>query len=180
MPATNTVPETLITTYLEMTSRSDFNPAFLPTGPHHIWPAEMPDAIYYRFLYVEVGRPWRWRDRLSMDDAALHALLGDERVSVDVLYVQGVPAGFIELLRGGDEGRDVEVAYFGLRPPFFSQGYGKHLLSHGVARAWSEGARRVWLHTCNLDSPHAVPTYQKRGFRVYDVTHEPMPERYHH
>ena len=26
------------------------------------------------------------------------------------------------------------------------------------------GARRVWLHTCTLDNPAALPNYLKRGF----------------
>ena len=26
---------------------------------------------------------------------------------------------------------------------------------------------RVWLHTCTLDHPHALPNYQKRGFAPY-------------
>jgi hypothetical protein len=26
------------------------------------------------------------------------------------------------------------------------------------------GASRVWLHTCTLDSPRALPAYQARGF----------------
>ena len=37
------------------------------------------------------------------------------------------------------------------------------------------GAQRVWLHTCNLDGPHALANYQKRGFRIYDVVEEPCP-----
>ena len=37
---------------------------------------------------------------------------------------------------------------------------------------------RVWLHTCNLDGPHALSNYQKRGFRIYEVIEEPMPELY--
>ena len=31
-------------------------------------------------------------------------------------------------------------------------------------RAWADGANRVWLHTCTLDDPAAMPNYLKRGF----------------
>ena len=57
-------------------------------------------------------------------------------------------------------------------------GLGKHLLSYGVARAWEMDAKRVWLHTCNLDGPHALANYQKRGFRIFKVVEEPMPALY--
>jgi len=29
------------------------------------------------------------------------------------------------------------------------------------------GASRVWVHTCTLDHPGALPNYIARGFRVY-------------
>jgi hypothetical protein len=32
---------------------------------------------------------------------------------------------------------------------------------------WDRGAERVWLHTCSLDSPAALPSYERRGFRRY-------------
>jgi GNAT superfamily N-acetyltransferase len=118
---------------------------------------------------------WRWRDRLLLPEAELEGILTDPGVSVDVLYCDGVPAGYVELAR---QGRDTEVAYFGLRPVFLGRGLGKHLLSWGIQRAWDDGAGRVWVHTCNLDGPYALANYQKRGFQIYKVDEQPMPERY--
>lgn len=134
-----------------------------------------PDVAFYRFLYREVGEAWRWRDRLAMPDDELASLLASATVDVDVVYTEGVPAGYIELVRIGV---DMEIAYFGLRSAYFGRGLGKHLLSHGVAYAWNDGANRVWVHTCNLDGPNALKNYIQRGFRVYDVKEEPMPEKY--
>ncbi len=57
-------------------------------------------------------------------------------------------------------------------------GLGKYLLSYGITRAWEADIQRVWLHTCNLDSPYALDNYRKRGFEVYDVQQQPMPTRY--
>jgi hypothetical protein len=28
-------------------------------------------------------------------------------------------------------------------------------------------AHRVWLHTCSLDHPAALPNYMKRGFTLF-------------
>jgi len=38
------------------------------------------------------------------------------------------------------------------------------MLSAAAERAWSLGASRVWLHTCTLDYPIALPNYLARGF----------------
>jgi hypothetical protein len=40
----------------------------------------------------------------------------------------------------------------------------------GARHAWQLTTTRVWLHTCSLDSPHALANYQARGLRVYDIT----------
>lgn len=169
------IPDTLITTYLEMIDPAQFRPAYSAAQNVTIMQMEEPDIAFYRFLYSEVGEAWRWRDRLLLPEDELRAILADDATDVHVLYEDGVPAGYIELFQ---EGEDTEIAYFGLRPGFMGRGLGKHLLSYGVERAWEAGAKRVWVHTCNLDSPHALPTYQARGFEVYDVRKQPMPERY--
>ncbi len=47
------------------------------------------------------------------------------------------------------------------------RGLGKHLLSCAVRDAWALAPSRVWLHTCTLDHPAALPNYEKRGFARY-------------
>lgn len=173
---TTTSPDALITTYLHMPSRADFRPAYVANPDAHIIPMQTtnPDLRFYRFLYNAVGEAWRWRDRSIMPDEQLSEALS--RASVYVLYVGGVPAGYVELSPTDES--SIEVAYFGLRPEYFGIGLGKHLLTYGVDQAWQNGAGRVWVHTCNLDGPHALANYQKRGFIVYDVQSEAMPERF--
>jgi len=168
-------PKILVTTYLEMTSRSAFRPSYLKGAHFSVELMKKPDVDFYRFLYAAVGEQWSWRDRLLMTASELEAIIADPCVSIDVLYVGGGPAGYVELKR---EGSDTEIAYFGLRPGYIGMGFGKHLLSHGIARAWQGGAKRVWVHTCNLDGPHALENYMKRGFRVVKVEEEPMLEHY--
>lgn len=167
-------PAALITTYLEMNQPEDFLPAFLPDDPaRQIITAQQPDVPFYRFLYNAVGEGWSWQDRNKLDDEALFAILAASTTRLDVLYVRGVPAGYIELSQLPEA---TEIAYFGLRPEFIGQGLGKHLLSVGIAQAWAANARRLWLHTCNMDSPIALENYRKRGFRIYKTTTEPLPD----
>ncbi|MCY3781233.1 MAG: GNAT family N-acetyltransferase [Chloroflexi bacterium] len=168
--------EMLITTYLEMTSPAHFAPAFVQANDVEIVRMEMPDLGFYKFLYQSVGEEWAWRDRLQIPNAELRRILTSPRTQVYVMYVSGSPAGYVELYKHDDNA--VEIAYFGLRRDYMGRGLGKHLLSYGVARAWEMDATRVWLHTCNLDGPHALANYQKRGFRIFKVVEEPMPELY--
>lgn len=168
--------DTLITTYLEMTNRFQFKPAYVESDPFMmIMPVSVPDVDYYLFLYRSVGEKWRWRDRLLMPRDELQAILSSEDTFWWVLYEQGAPAGYVELHQ---QGTSTEIAYFGLREGYMGRGLGKHLLSFGIEQAWEMDAQRVWVHTCNLDGPHALANYKARGFQVYDVTEEPMPKEY--
>jgi hypothetical protein len=40
-------------------------------------------------------------------------------------------------------------------------------LSSAVRDAWALAPSRVWLHTCTLDHPNALPNYLARGFTPY-------------
>lgn len=170
-----TVPPTLITYYLEMRDRAQFKPAYTNHADLTLVTLTRVDVPYYRFLYGTVGEALRWRDRLLMADDELVATLSESQVTV--LHVGGVPAGYVELGARDSQG-GVEIAYFGLRPEYLGMGLGKHLLSVGIEAAWSRDAARVWVHTCNLDHPHALDNYLKRGFALYDTHEETMPMRY--
>jgi GNAT superfamily N-acetyltransferase len=122
-------------------------------------------ASFCRYLYVEVGRRYHWVDRLPWTDEQWKARFADPAVTLWLLRVKGAPAGYFELERHEDDA--VELAYFGLLPEFLGRGFGKHLLSVAVETAWSFGPRRVWLHTCTLDDPAALPNYESRGFRRF-------------
>jgi GNAT superfamily N-acetyltransferase len=120
---------------------------------------------FYRFLYGAVGREYHWRDRLGWDDDAIRAWLARPDVFLRVLYREGSPAGYYELARHEDG--SVEIVYFGLLPGQLGQGFGRYLLEEAVREAWGLGALRVWLHTCTLDGPAALPNYLKRGFEPF-------------
>ena len=124
-----------------------------------------PEVIADRERYAEVGREYRWVDRLPWTDAQIREYLDDPAVTLWLMTVSGAPAGYFELRR--DERGATEIVYFGLLPEFTGRGLGRHLLSEAVATAWRAGASRVWLHTCSLDHPAALPNYVARGFEVF-------------
>jgi GNAT superfamily N-acetyltransferase len=151
-------------TYLEMTDPGQLVPARtddLEVRVERAW--DCPPS-FHRYLYAEVGAQYQWVDRLVWNREQTRRHLADPAVSIWVLWVRGSPGGYFELKRGEDS---VEVAYFGLLPEFTGRGLGKHLLTAAVEAAWSFGPRRVWLHTCTLDHPAALPNYVARGFRPY-------------
>ena len=164
----------LITTYLEMPDYTYFHPAYIDDRELAILRSEVPLAEFYRFLYFAVGKDYQWIDRLPWTDEQLQQYLASPSVSLWVAYYRGTPAGYIELQREAEE-PGTEIAYFGVIPAFHGKGIGKHLLSFGIQKAWDENPARVWLHTCTLDGPHALPNYLKRGFRVYKQVVELEP-----
>lgn len=129
---------------------------------------------FVKFLWHAVGEPWYWSDRSQWTDDDWHQLAKDDSTYIWVGYTNGAPAGYFELHR---DGTDVEIRFFGLLPEFIGKGYGGHLLNEAVIQAWSLGTRRVWLHTCSWDGPHAVANYKARGFNQFDekVTMEEVP-----
>lgn len=157
------------TTYLELPSRAAFRPALLNDPNLLILEAREPLPAFYRFLYDAVGRDYAWTDRLGWSDTELLSYLQSPGVTLLVLYGRGTPAGYIELNVAAEE-PGAEVVYFGLIPAFQGRGWGKHLLSAGVRRAYDDGAERVWLHTCTLDGPYALANYRARGFVPYKTT----------
>ncbi|HAA91671.1 MAG TPA: N-acetyltransferase [Rhodospirillaceae bacterium] len=159
-------------TYLDMTARPTRPPRPAPIldVPTMILKAEQPTVAFYRHLYAAVGLPWLWFERAEMKDAALQMVLEDENIDIYVLYVGGVPAGFAEFdARRPPNARegDLHLAYFGLVSEFIGRGLGPFFLDAVVEIAWAREIDRLWLRTCTLDHPSALPVYQKAGFEVF-------------
>ena len=100
-----------------------------------------------------------------MSDDTLREIIESPEVEVYVAYVRGTPGGYVELDRR--VAGETEIAYFGLLPEFLGRGIGPWLLNWGIQRAWREDCERVWLHTCTLDHPAALPMYQRAGMQVF-------------
>lgn len=126
---------------------------------HHV---QVPEYLGW---YNEVGRDYQWRDRQRMDPADLRKILQDPLVEIWLFLVADQRAGYVEFDRR--QPRSVEIAYFGLFPPFLGRGLGRYFLDWSVRQAWSYQPDRVWLHTCDRDHPAALPNYQRAGFIEY-------------
>lgn len=155
----------VVRTYLELRTPEQLRPARSDDPAVRVLRRNAITPHDYRRLYTLVGGPWHWTDRNAWSDDRLAAYLARPGVRVWECLVGGDTAGYFELERH-PEG-DVEIAYFGLAPAFIGRGLGKALLTRAAQEAWALGATRVWLHTCTLDSAHALPNYLARGFTAY-------------
>lgn len=151
-------------TYLEMDAPGDLRPAPIPQASPRIERLEHCSPAVFRSLYAEVGRAFQWTDRLLWTDATIQGHLSNPGVSIWLMSDAATAAGYFELQAHHD--RSVEIAYFGLLPSYIGRGWGKYLLTRATQAAWESGPTRVWLHTCTLDHPSALPNYLKRGFRA--------------
>lgn len=130
-----------------------------------------PEPVW-RQLYRQIGGPWHWHDRDTWDHHRMIAHLASPEVAVYQAFVaHGEPssntAGFFELERHADG--SVEIAYLGLDKAVLGLGLGAWLVAGAVRAVFGFGATRVWLHTCTLDAPAALPNYLARGFIVTRV-----------
>ena len=152
-------------TYLELMDPGQLRATIELEAPARLERVGHCPASFARYLYREVGSDYHWTDRAGWSDDRWRARLSEPGVSLLLLYVSGAPAGFCELSATGDG--STEIALFGLLPEFTGRGLGKAFLAASARHAFQGGARRVWLHTCSLDDPAALPNYLARGFTKF-------------
>jgi len=152
-------------TYLEMRDPSFLRPAHCADPRIQIKQMRDCSPAFFRYLYVEVGRNYHWIDRLAWTDEEIVGHLNQREISLWLMTYDRNTAGYFELRKCEDGA--IEIAYFGLLPGFIGRGLGKHLLTCAVEQSWSDGANRVWLHTCTLDDKAAMPNYLSRGFQPF-------------
>lgn len=162
-----------VVTWLEMRGRPPRRPVEPPPGVRFaVDPA--PDVEAYRGLFAEIGGPWLWFSRLALSREDLAALLADPRVEVGYVLADGRRVGLVELdfRREGE----AELAFFGFVPEWTGRGLGRAAMEWALDRAFSRPIRRLFVHTCTLDHPAALPFYLKAGFRAFGRSVEVMPD----
>ena len=153
-----------VVTYLEMTARPTSRP-LAERSDLELGSMRAASLDEYRDLFRRVGTPWLWSSRLVMSAAALGAILGDPEVEAFALRQQGRSIGLLELDRR--QGPHVELAFFGLVPDAVGSGAGRWLMERALDLAFTTEVTRLWVHTCTLDHPAALPFYIRTGFRPY-------------
>jgi ribosomal protein S18 acetylase RimI-like enzyme len=163
--------ETEITTYLEMNDPAELRPKRVDVAELEIRQVLAVAPEFSWFLHEAVGADFSWGGRVDWGREEWMAYLDRPELETWVAYVGGAPAGFFDIEKQTDGG--VEIRNLGLLARHFGQGIGGHLVTEAVARAWTIGANRVWLHTCTHDHEHALANYLARGFQIVKEIEEP-------
>ncbi len=163
-----------VVTYLEMRERPVTRTVPAPADLS-VRKVQKPDLGWYRDLYRAVGQDWLWFSRLRMTDSELTRTIHDPQVDLFALSHAGMDTGLLELDRRALP--DVEISSFGITLDRVGQGAGQYLMTQALEAAWSHSPQRVWLHTCTLDHPRALPFYVRAGFipykRAIEVSNDP-------
>ena len=152
-----------VVTYLEMLECP--RDTSTPSPSLSLRQVQNPSLKWYREIFRRAGEQWLWWSRIEMTEAQLTAVLNVQTNEVFIAENNGVEVGMAELDRS--QPGQVEIAFFGLYPEWVGKGLGRLFMNALLQRAWSAAASRVWVHTCTLDSPAALPFYVKCGFRPY-------------
>lgn len=128
-------------------------------------PLTSADAGRYLDLFRRVGAPWLWCGRLTLAAEALAALMDDPKVEPAIVWRGSDMVAITELDRRIPG--ETEIVYFGLVPEETGAGLGRAVMARLLERAWTGDVSRVWLHTCTLDHPAALPFYRRQGFVPY-------------
>ena len=153
-----------VVTFLQMHARPAIRPVRDPDD--YAWTRWHPASLdEYRALFREVGEYWLWESRLVMPDEKLNAILSNPQIELYTLQDQGRPVGLVEL--DYREEAECELVFFGLVGDAIGKGAGRFMMNQAIDTAWSRPIKRFWVHTCHLDSPEALPFYQRSGFTPY-------------
>jgi GNAT superfamily N-acetyltransferase len=162
-----------VVTSLEITGLAQLVPARRPPVRLEIEEVGTAAASLLRSLYVRIWEALASGGRMGWSDARWEGELSRPGVRAWVARADGDLAGFVEL--EAEPNGDVGIVVFGLVPEFIGNGCGGAFLTWATETAWSLASqsggstKRVWVQTSSGDHPHALPNYERRGFRIFQV-----------
>ena len=125
-----------------------------------------PDFQLNKFFYKQVGKKYRWIDRLSWPDEKWIEYISNKNLETYVISISDDLVGFFELLYN-PQLKETEISYFGLLEEYIGKGIGGYALSEAIKKSFDKDINRVWLHTCTLDHPNALKNYIARGMTIF-------------
>ena len=152
--------------FLEINSLKKLNRSKSPGPNFKINQVDPPDFQLNKFFYKQIGKKYRWIDRLAWGDKKWIEYVENPRVKTFILKENNNLVGFYETVRDLDNDHS-EIAYFGILEEYFGKKCGGYLLSEAIKKLFEDGISRVWLHTCSLDHKNAIKNYLARGMQVF-------------
>tara|TARA_B110000438_G_scaffold196115_1_gene187684 strand:+ start:248 stop:751 length:504 start_codon:yes stop_codon:yes gene_type:complete len=160
------VKEEIFRKYLEIKSLDDFKEVKKPSENYLLDLVEPKDFQLNKFFYKNVGKKYKWVDRLVWTDQKWIDYVSNNKLFTYILKDNEELVGYFELIFYQDI-REAEIAYLGILEEYFGKKLGSYLLSEAIIKSFSLGATRVWVHTSSLDHKNALKNYLARGMKVF-------------
>ena len=119
-----------------------------------------------KFFYKNIGKKHKWIDRLIWTENQWIDYVSNKNVKTFLFKCKEDLAGFFELILHSEK-KEIEIAYFGILPEYFENGFGGFMLSEAIKCSFHFNVNRVWVHTCSLDHSNALKNYLARGMKIY-------------
>ena len=159
--------ETINRNYLEITSINALIESKTPQLKCSIDLVNPVDFQINKFFYKNVGKKYRWIDRLIWSESDWMNYVSDKKVETYTLKVKDDLAGYFELIIHTHL-QEIEIAYLGLLKEYYNKRIGGYLLSEAIKKCFvKNNIKRVWVHTCSLDHENALKNYLARGMKIF-------------
>ena len=152
--------------YLEIKFISELIETKKPLKNLHLEKIEPADLQLNKFFYKEIGKKYRWIDRLTWSDKNWTDYLNTLGVVTYILKSNEDLVGYFEQNIYLQK-CECEIAYFGILEEYIGKKIGAYLLSEAIKKSFETGSKRIWVHTCSLDHKHALDNYLSRGMKVF-------------
>tara|TARA_B110001450_G_C17275649_1_gene341321 strand:- start:22 stop:528 length:507 start_codon:yes stop_codon:yes gene_type:complete len=161
------VTGTIERNYLEIKSISDLIVSGIPKLKCSISFLKTSDFQINKFFYKNVGKKYRWIDRLVWSDKEWIGYSSSVNVDTYILKIADDLAGYFELILHSDS-KEIEIAYLGLLEEYHNKKLGSYLLSVAIKKSFeNKDVNRVWVHTCTLDHKNGLKNYLARGMKIF-------------
>ena len=152
--------------YLEISYLEDLKDSSNLSKHYSINYVDPVDFQLNKFFYKNVGKNYRWTDRLIWTDIQWIEYISNINLKTFVLKDKTDLAGYFEIIYHPLK-NEKEIAYFGLLEEYHNKKLGSYFLSCGIREAFKDKISRLWLHTCTLDHKNALNNYLARGMKVF-------------
>ncbi len=152
--------------YLEIKSIENLIEVKKPSKNYYINLVFPKDFQLNKFMYKQIGKKYRWVDRLNWTDQKWINYISNNNVLTYILKNKDQIVGFYELIIYSEK-KEAEIAYFGILEEYFGQKLGGFLLSEAIKKSFFLGVNKVRVHTCSLDHSNALRNYMSRGMKIY-------------
>jgi ribosomal protein S18 acetylase RimI-like enzyme len=160
------VKEKIFRKYLEIKLLEGFNEVKKPSENYSVTLVNPVDFQLNKFFYKNVGKKYKWIDRLTWTDQNWIDYVSDKKLYTYILRDKNELVGYFELIFYQDS-KESEIAYLGILEEYYGNKLGGYLLSEAIKQSFSLGSSRTWVHTSSLDHKNALKNYVARGMKIF-------------